>query len=369
MRIASIETIPLKEVPFPEPISAAWSPGEMWRGLAFGIVKIHTDEGLVGIGAGGAASMKRIEKHIVPALLGQDPLLIEKHVELLERVGGVWAAELALWDLLGKAAGLPLFRLWGAYADRVKAYASVTEVGTPERRAEDALRFLEEGFRAIKLRCHNESPFDDIALVRGVREAVGDRMEIMVDANQANVIPGREAGPVWSLQRAIWTAKAFEALGVTWLEEPLHRYDFAGLATLCDTVRLPIAGGENNRDLQDFATMLRLGAYDIYQADVMVVGISNTIKVHGLAKAAGKLAVGHHGGTGLGMVAHLHLNASCSNAPCIEYFYDPPKFTPATFQGILAEPLRVDADGCLRVPERPGLGVELDEAFIAHHRA
>jgi L-alanine-DL-glutamate epimerase-like enolase superfamily enzyme len=194
-------------------------------------------------------------------------------------------------------------------------------------------------------------------------------MEIMVDANQANVVPGQEVGPVWSPQRAIWTAKAYEALGVTWLEEPLSRYDFAAIAGLCETVQLPIAGGENNRDMHDFVAMIKLGAYDIFQPDVMVAGIANCRKVAGMAKAAGKLAVGHHGGTGLGMIARLHLNASCANAPYIEYFYDPPKFTPEVFQGIIAEPIGVDPEGYLRVPEKPGLGVELNADFIERYRA
>ena len=364
MLITDIETIVLPEIPFPQPIHPAWSPGVTWRSLSLAVVQVYTDDGAIGIGAGSARAAKRILERVRPALIGQDPAMIEKHVAFLGGIGGVWAVELALWDLLGKVAGLPLYQLWGGYADRVRAYASVTEVGTPEGRAHDALRMLEEGFRAIKLRVHNETLSQDIALVRAVRDAVGQRMEIMVDANQANVIPSQERGPVWDLQRAIHTAKALEDLDVIWLEEPLSRYDFHGLAELCSSVRLPIAGGENNRDIRDFLRMTAVGAYDIFQPDVMIAGVSNCKKVASLAEAAGKLAVGHHGGTGLGMVGRLHLNASCSNAPYVEYFYDPPKFTREVFQGLISEPLRVDADGYLPLPQGAGLGVALNQDFI-----
>jgi len=367
MKITDVEVNVLEEIPFPAPIHPPWQPGVVWRGASYAIVSLHTDQGLVGIGAGDARSAKRVREGVSPYLVGQDPSLIEKHVSTLARIGRVWSVEIALWDLLGKAADLPLYKLWGGYTDRIKAYASLTEVGQPEGRAEDAQRLWEEGFRALKLRIHNDTVSEDIALVQAVREAVGDGMEIMVDANQANVVPSEEAGPTWDLKRAIWTAKRLEELGVAWLEEPLGRYDFSALAELRSSVEIPIAGGENNRTLSDFVRMVRAGTYDILQADVVVSGVSGTRKVAALAEAAGLIAVGHHGGTGLGLLTHLHINAACPNAPVVEYFYDPPKFPVEIFQGMLEEPLRVDREGYLWLPQKPGLGVELDEEFIRHY--
>ena len=155
MRITDIEIIRLPDVPFPAPIAAAWLSGGTWKGLDITLVRIHTDSGLVGVGADAYARVARLRAQAVPALLGQDPLLVEKHVQTLEEIGGAWLLEMALWDLVGKAAGLPLFRLWGGCEDRILAYASLCRMGTPEERAEDAPKLYEEGFRALKLRLHH----------------------------------------------------------------------------------------------------------------------------------------------------------------------------------------------------------------------
>jgi hypothetical protein len=127
--------------------------------------------------------------------------------------------ELALWDLVGKAAGLPLYKLWGAHTDRVRAYASLVEVRSPERRAEDALRLLDAGYRAVKLRLHSPTLPEDIAQVEAVRAAVGDRMEIMVDGNQAQEpgTPGSEKSVSWDLHPGTRHLPRSGALGVTWL--------------------------------------------------------------------------------------------------------------------------------------------------------
>jgi D-galactarolactone cycloisomerase len=368
MRITELETILLPQIPFPFSLKPAWGAGDCWNHFAMVVVKLHTDQGLVGIGASHAEPARRIREIVRPALIGQDPTQIEQHVAFLGRIGSAWAVEIALWDLLGKLAGLPLFKLWGAWTDKVMAYASLVEVGAPQQRAEDALRLYEEGFRALKLRIHHDTLHQDVALVQAVREAVGTKMEIMVDANQANLTPSQKRGPVWDLERAIWTANALESLGVRWLEEPLGRYDFSGLAQLCESVDLPIAGGENNRALVDFLHMVKTGAYDILQPDVVIVGISGTRKVATLAQMAGKLMVGHHGASGVGMAAQLHIHASCPNAPVIEYFYDPPGFPREVFQGVLAEPLIVDTEGYIHLPQKPGLGVELNDSFIQRYK-
>ena len=369
MKITELETIVLPQIPFPFSLKPAWGTGDDWNHFSIMVVKLYTDQGLVGIGAGNIEPAKRIREIVRPALIGQDPTQIEQHVAFLGRIGGAWAVEMALWDLLGKLAGLPLYKLWGAWTDKVKAYASLVEVGAPQKRAEDALRLYDEGFRALKLRIHQDTLQQDMNLVQAVYEAVGGKMEIMVDANQANLVPSQKQGPVWDLERAIWTAKSLESLSVRWLEEPLGRYDFSGLAQLCESVDLPIAGGENNHTLVDFLNMIKLGAYDILQPDVVVVGVSGTRKIAALAQIAGKVMVGHHGYSGVGLAAHLHICASCSNAPFIEYFYDPPGFPREVFQGLLSEPLNVDADGYIHLPQKPGLGVELDDDFIQRYRA
>ena len=130
---------------------------------------------------------------------------------------------------------------------------------------------------------------------------------------------------------------------------------------------LPIAGGENNHTLVDFLSMVKMGAYDILQPDVVVVGVSGTRKIAALAEIAGKQMIGHHGYSGVGLATHLQICASCANAPFIEYFYDPPGFPREVFQGLLGEPLNVDMDGYIHLPQKPGLGVELDDDFIQRY--
>ena len=167
--------------------------------------------------------------------------MIEPIVRTVINSAGGWAAvpiacavELALWDLAGKAAGLPLYKLWGAHKDRVRAYASMVEVRTPEQRAEDALVLLDRGYTAIKLRLHQPTIREDIAHVEAVRNAVGDRMEIMVDANQAQEpgTPGADETVPWTYERALATARELANYNVAWLEEPLGRYQFDDLRKL-----------------------------------------------------------------------------------------------------------------------------------------
>ena len=366
MKITQVETIAVHNIPFPAPMQPAWNPGGTWETYGANIVKIHTDEGVTGIGAGYGG----ISEFVKSQLIGKDPFATEQHIQILRHVGGCWIIDLALWDLIGKASGQPLYKLWGGYQERVKAYASLVEMGTPEKRADDAQRIFDEGFRAIKLRLRNHAVKDDIALVRAVRDAVGDEMDIMVDANQTNTYAWPRGGPVWTYERALETAKELEKLNVVWLEEPLFRYDFDTLAKLCDQVSIYIAGGENNRGLHEFRWMIEKGSYDVLQPDALVSeGISQLRKIAAMAEMYHKWFVPHHGGTGVGLAGHLHLCCAIPNCHYIEYFYDPPGMTTEAFQILLEEPLRIDAEGYLAPPHKPGLGVSLNEEIIAKYSA
>jgi L-alanine-DL-glutamate epimerase-like enolase superfamily enzyme len=305
--------------------------------------------------------------------VGRDPSRIEPIVRTVINSAGGYAGiptaagiEMALWDLMGKAAGLPLYRLWGAHTDRIRAYASMVEVRTPEQRAEDALRLLDRGYTAIKLRLHSATVREDIAQVEAVRQAVGDRMAIMVDANQAQEpgTPGSETDLVWGYDRALTTARELYQLGVEWLEEPLPRHAFDEQRRLAATTDLPIAGGENNIGLHEFRTLIADHCYDVLQPDALVCGgMSLLRKVAAYAEMHHKPVAPHHGGNGLGVATHLHLSASLPNSPWIELLQDPPALEASEFQGLLAEPLVPDADGYVRVPEGPGLGITLNERF------
>lgn len=376
-------TVPLKitgidativRTPYPGTLEPAWSPGTVWRESAATIYRVHTDAGITGIGA--ARGNPDVVTNVVgPLLAGTDPARIEPIVRSVINAAGGFAAiptaagiEMALWDLMGKAAGLPLYRLWGAHTDHIRAYASMVEVRTPERRAEDARMLLERGYTAIKLRLHDETIRQDIAQVEAVRAAVGDRMTILVDANQAQEpgTPGAERSIVWGYDRAVATARELYQLGVAWLEEPLPRYDFDNQRRLAAATDLPIAGGENNVGLHEFRTLIDTECYDVLQPDALVCGgIGLLRKVAAYAELHGKPVAPHHGGNGLGVATHLHLSASLANSPWVELLQDPPAMEAAQFQGILATPLVPEADGFVRLPEAPGLGVELAEHVIA----
>jgi L-alanine-DL-glutamate epimerase-like enolase superfamily enzyme len=371
VKITDLELINLSGIDLPAPMRASWAPGSILTRWGGTIVKISTDEGIVGIGTPGYGAPASFESWVKPQLIGKDPFLMEQHAQVLRMANGCWGVEIALWDVIGKACNQPVYKLWGGHADRVPAYASFVEVRTPEQRAEDVLRVREAGYRAAKLRLHDWTMKEDLAQVEAVRKAVGDDFVILVDANQAQQ-PGTAhpaPGPVWTEQRAVQTARELERLGVYWLEEPLDRYNFDGLTRLCAAVDILISGGENNRGLHEFRWLIERDCYDIVQPEALVSeGIGQLRKVAALAELHHKLVAPHHGGGGVGLAAHLHLCAAIPNASYLEVWHDPPCMTSDIFQWYLKEPLRVDAEGNVAVPQKPGIGVELDEEKIAKYR-
>jgi D-galactarolactone cycloisomerase len=367
MKITAVDVQILRDVPTPRPLSFAWSPGSVTRATTFSLIRIHSDQGAVGIGSGGDPGATR---SIGEQLIGKDPFATEQHSRLLRRGGNAWGIEVALWDLIGKLCGQPIYKLWGGYTDRVKAYASTIEIGAPQERAQDALGFYEEGFRAIKLRLHNETLAEDIALARAVRDAVGDRMELMADGNQAQtpVTPSAQPGVIWDHRRALYTARALEEMGFVWLEEPLSRYDYAGLAKLNGSVGLAIAGGENNRFLHEFHWMLEQGCYDILQPDGLVSeGIGQLRKIAALAEVRNKLCVPHHGGGGIGTYAHLHFSAAVPNSPWLEVMRDKPGEFPWPAALLPRTPIFPNKEGYVVLPDGPGLGIEVDEEYVTRY--
>jgi D-galactarolactone cycloisomerase len=336
------------------------------------IIEIDTDEGITGIGSGGVLLTRLNMAKIF--FLGQDPLAIEEHLHTVRSiayfVGRVWPIEVALWDIVGKASGQPLYRLLGGHKNRVRAYASTGELRPVERRVEDVQRLKEEGFTAVKLRFHSPDPRDDLPVLEAVRAKVGDDMEIMVDANQAWTYPGDKARHRWDLRTAIAMAREMERLGVYWLEEPLYSYDYEGLARLRQEVNLRIAGGELNMGLHEFQVYLEKGCYDVYQPDATFAGgISTARKVAGMAEAHGCMFSPHTWSNGIGLMANLHVAAAVPNCPFIEFPHDPPAWTPEVRDFVLAEPIRIDSEGYVRLPDKPGLGIELDREKLKKYEA
>ena len=370
LKITDIRVVPLRAVKQVGSIEPAWNPGGR---MAFEIgggsfVEIRTDQGLTGIGPGMDPALLAAVKL---QLVGKDPFDIEEHAARLRYYAagvayrGSAGVDMALWDLIGKACGQPLYKLWGGGKDKVPAYASMVRLSTPEERARLALQLVEQGWKAIKLRLHHETMKEDIRTVELVRKAVGDRMEIMTDANQAQSSGDWQPGVRWDFQRAVETARELQRLRCYWLEEPLPRYAFDRLAELNRLVEVPLAGGENNRGLHEFVEMCRQNVYDILQPESMVTeGITGLRKIGVLAEAFGKRVVPHHGGRNLGTIAHLHLVASWPHAPYVELLHDPPIGEYTHGFSILRDPPVVDRDGYLHVPQKPGLGVEINLDLI-----
>lgn len=372
MKITDLEVIRLRGPDYPEPIYPAWTPGGSSVRRDAVIVRVDTDEGLSGWGAMYAHEVPAaIEGWIKPQLVGKDPFALERHARIFRNVGSGWGVEIALWDIIGQACGQPLYKLWGGHKDRVPGYASCMEMRPGERRAQDILARREEGWRAAKLRIHGGTIAEDIAQVEGVRKALGDDFVILVDANQAQQpgTPQPEEGPVWTYERALETARELQRLGVFWLEEPLARYDFEGLSKLCAAVEINIAGGENNRGLHEFRWLVEQNVYDVIQPESMVSETMSSLrKVCALAELHRKLVAPHHGGGGIGLVAHLHLACAVPNSTYFEMLCEPPIMTTDDFQWYLKEPVRVDAEGNIVAPGGPGLGVEPDPEKVARHR-
>jgi D-galactarolactone cycloisomerase len=371
LRITHARLVPLKTVREEGSLEPAWDPGgRMTFRIGGGnYLEIHTDEGLVGIGPAMDPSLLPI---VNEQLAGKNPFDVEAHAARLQYYGrgrprrGTAGVDVALWDLLGKASGKPLYKLWGGAKEKVIPYASTIQLSTCERTPLLADELLDEGWKAIKLRLHHATLEEDVQSAEAVRTHVGGRMELMADANQAQSPGSWQPGVRWDLARAVETARQLERLRYGWLEEPLPRYAFDLLGELNRLVELSIAGGENNAGLHEFRWMLERGVYDILQPDSLVSGgVTELRKIGALAEAFGKRVVPHHGGGGIGTIAHLHLVASWPHAPYLELLHDPPIGSYRHRFAIFRNPPTVDATGHMSVPQGPGLGVEIDPDLVA----
>ena len=351
MKITAIEAVPLAIPLKPMEPPSPWTGGT--RKQIF--VRVHTDEGWIGLGeafAYGAplAVVSVIEESLAPLIVGQDPLRIEAVVDSMHRgtmiygrrglgMFAISGIEIALWDLLGKVRGAPLYELLGgAVRPRLPAYASLLRYETPDAVASACRHFAAQGFRMLKL--HQI----DVASVRAARAAVGPDVELMLDTNCP-----------WTPLEAIAMARALEPYRLFWLEEPVWPpEDYAGLARVAAATTTPIALGENESTVHGFGEIVRQRAGDILQPSITKVGgISETRKIATLAAAANVTFVPHSFYFGPGLAATLHLAAATVGVPFVEV---PPGQLAAP---LLAEPIHA-AGGTIAAPNRPGLGADPD---------
>jgi len=370
IKVTDVKIVNLRTVKHVGKIEPAWSPG---RDMSFDIgggsfTEVHTDAGITGIGPGMHPMLLDAVKQY---LVGRSAFAVEDHALALNyyvqnlHYQGVAGVDMALWDIIGKAANLPLYKLWGGEKEKIIPYASMVALSTPEERAEQASSLQEQGWQAMKIRLHNESISADIKIIEAVRDAVGQDFTIMVDANQAQSSGNWQPGVEWNFKRAYETAVELQDLDVYWLEEPLKRYDFEGLAKLNAKVEIRIAGGENNPGLHEFVKMCEMDTYKLLQPESMVMnGMTNLRKIGNLAELHGKEIVPHHGGGNIGVIAHQHLVASWRHAPFMELLHDPPVGHYEHKFSIMANAPKIDCDGFMPLPTGSGIGVEIDPDLI-----
>ncbi len=331
---------------------------------------VHTDEGITGFGEcfrrAPYVSKAAIETVFTPLLIGRDPFDTTASWDAMFSAGNVAGppgalqtaasgVDIALWDIKGKALGVPLYKLLGGKnRDRIRVYASSLKRDlSPEAEARRVAEFCDRGFTAYKMHSAVPGKIDDptdttVENVRAIKKLVGDDMEILVDVNGA-----------YSVHHAIEIGKALQDLGAFHFEEPVHIRNFEGLAELSDALDIPIAAGENAYSRWDFKELVERGRPDIVQPDVVKAGgITEFERIASLVSTYALPMTIHNTQPYGSTAAHLHLIAGRTDFPYAqEYNIEHVGIRDAG--SILSEPFEVE-DGHIRVPEGPGLGLEYD---------
>ena len=375
MKITQIEVVKSKKpIPLPGEYKAAWfePDGKPVTSYGFAYYRIHTDEGITGYGPYAGEP----DNYVLQCLIGSDPFFMEKFwssammgKEVYINKSSYGGLDAALWDIIGKASNQPVYKLLGAYRDKMPVYAATSRLLSPEEHVEQVKQIMSLGFKAVKLRLHRPDYRDDLKVVEAVRKACGDDLVIVVDANQNHRAINYEW---WSRKTAKFMAKELQNLNVFFFEEPLERRDYDGLAELSSEFEMYIAGGEHSLNIYEFREHMKKNTYDILQPDVTLgdIGISGIKKLSVISDYDYKILIPHVSGLGsfaLNFAAALHAAASLRNCPMIEYPFDPPFLTVETQQFYLKDKFLVDKDGCVALPGKSGLGVEIDEDAVARY--
>ena len=338
----------------PEGITSSW--------YEYSFDTFHTDEGIDGHTnqnanlRDGGAMVHVLHGLYAPQLIGEDPLEVERLWHKLRRLnrhaynlsdGMAGAIDVALWDIRGKVAGMPIATMLGTARKRIGAYATARNIEpTPEAVFEEARTRKEQGYHAFKVQFW-DGLARDIPRYRAAREAVGPDYPLMQDA----------AG-MYSYAEALAVGKVLGDLDYTWFEEPIPDRNLFQLQRLTDQLAVPILSGETSR-VHELAEGMRMGAFDIARGDVhMKEGITGLRKAAGMADLLGFDLEIHAINQPLLDVANLHVAMSIANCRWSETFH------PIYYRGLKGEPLAIDADGYKHLPTGPGLGVELDWDWI-----
>ncbi|MCR8725382.1 mandelate racemase/muconate lactonizing enzyme family protein [Frigidibacter sp. ROC022] len=335
------------------------------------LIAVHTAGGASGYGScfTDGYLAKEAVRQLRPLLIGENAAEVGRLTETLHQNsfwmgrGGtlthaISGINIALWDLLGKAVGLPVsVLLGGRYKERIEPYASLL-MDEPEKMGDVLSGYVEQGYRAFKI---GWGPFGrsgsyarDEAIIRAARDVLCHGEHLMVDAGGSDAFwPNR-------LKWAMRTADMLVDYEVDWFEEALQPDDLEGFVALRNYSRVPISGAEVLTRWQSFRPFIEAGAFDIIQPDVTKVGgITEQRRIVEMAEQHGVAYVGHGWNTALGLAADLQMAAAFANTPFVEYIGGS-----RYVDGILETPFTLDADGFLDIPAAPGLGVTLDSGRL-----
>ena len=329
-----------------------------------GLVTVRTDDGIEGhalLGgvispaAGDAESLIRLMK---PVLMGQDPLHRERLYETLcrrSKIGSMKALsalDLCLWDIAGKAANLPIYKLIGAYRDKMPVYCSSDHLPAPSAYAEEAVMYKEQGWHAYKIHPAGEWRAD-IEICQAVRDAVGPDYPIMLDSTF-----------LYDYPEALRVGRAIEEMDYYWYEDPLPDQDIYNYIKLKQKLDIPIVATERPvAGLDSYASWVTSQATDYLRGDVaMKGGITPILKAAHLAEAFNMNYEIHVGGNATNNLANIHVEMAIPNTEFHEIIMP----VEATAFGIHNTPMP-DAQGYIRPPEGPGLGAEIDFDYISKH--
>ncbi len=375
MKIVEVRTHVL-EAPLSQPFAYA----RAWYATrTASIVEIVTDEGLTGWGEcyGPARLTAAAVESFRPLLIGADPLRndwlwqeiyarFRDHGQKGVVIEGLSGVDIALWDLKGKFFNAPVHRLMGGpIRTEVEAYATGLyrrEAGDPEAYlCEEALDYVGQGFRAVKLKV-GFGVDEDARITRALRRAIGPDVRLMIDANHA-----------YDAIAAIRLGRMVEDLDIGWFEEPVPPEDLAGYRAVREALSIPVAGGECEFTRYGFREVLVSRSIDILQPDTCAAGgLSECKKIADMATAFGVRYVPHVWGTGIALAAALQLLAVLPHSPSslnpIEPMLEFDRTEHPIRQAILTRPIE-HRDGIVRVPDGPGLGIEIDRDALERLRA
>jgi L-alanine-DL-glutamate epimerase-like enolase superfamily enzyme len=357
------------------------------------LVQVHTDIGLVGLGEAAAyggfleSTESLITGELRRTILGQDPFRVEKLWQMMAtraqqrgRRGMLMMAisgiDIALWDLIGQATGTPLYRLLGGYRETLPVYASAGFYAQDKDRhalAQEVGGYAERGFGCVKIKVGRQpdallNPLrempaadyatvsfeEDVARVQAARQAIGPGVKLAIDANNA-----------WTPSLALKFMRAVEDQDIYWLEEPVATEDLAGSALVAHQLATPVSGYETESSLPGFRNLIVQHAVDIVQPDVIWSGgITESRKIAALAQAYDLPVIPHVFSSAVSTIANMHFIASLPNGSWLEWDQNPNALRSELFEDLP----EVDATGHVRLPDRPGLGVKLNQATIDRYR-